>query len=106
MDLGQPKFCSFARRFRMWPSYHLGCREDRSWMTGVIFIAMGAPQAIRNSEVIPLGIQFTNTAWYVHETGKVEAWDLKRRVEVSSQIQIMDHDPLWPEEFRREADRI
>jgi GrpB-like predicted nucleotidyltransferase (UPF0157 family) len=25
---------------------------------------------------------------------------------VSSQIQIMDHDPLWPEVFRREADRI
>jgi len=25
---------------------------------------------------------------------------------VSSQIQIMDYDPLWPEVFRREADRI
>ena len=25
---------------------------------------------------------------------------------MSSQIQIMDHDPLWPEVFRREADRI
>ena len=25
---------------------------------------------------------------------------------MSSQIQIMDYDPLWPEVFRREADRI
>jgi len=25
---------------------------------------------------------------------------------VSSQIQILDYDPLWPEVFRREADRI
>ena len=25
---------------------------------------------------------------------------------MSSKIQIMDYDPLWPEVFRREADRV
>jgi GrpB-like predicted nucleotidyltransferase (UPF0157 family) len=34
------------------------------------------------------------------------AASMQRSVEVSSQIQIMVYDPLWPEVFRRETDRI